>query len=818
MRNKIKNALVITISMAVIAVMALVNADSVRAASTVSVSANSVDLYFLDDEYISTFGSIPSSYKQSFQISASGSSYGYYYYTNSISISVSDDGVITPKKTKYNIISSSGTTTQEIYDEVETTVRVYAKNEYGNANPSNYTDVTVRTHNYATIAFENVCKDIVSQITTSSMTVEEKAKAITDYVADNYSYDARYSSALSCYLYGGADCIGCNAFILNLARAAGLEGWLRSANTDPGAGSGHVNTVIYDSVNEKYWICDAGYSSHSSDGSRHRNYYSQIEPYTYRIVNGKAMLVSYFGNPNTTSVVIPSTINGYTVNCIGSLFINNDRITSVTLPNTIETIEVSAFWYCTNLTSINIPASVTFIAEDAICWDNAITSLKVDPANTVYASVDNVIYTKDMKTLVCAPSCSSITIPNTVTTIAPGAFHYNGNITNITLPASVTTVGDSAFSNCYKLRTVTFECANMSSIGNLVFYSDYQLKKIVIKGQVDSMGINTFYGLSGNIAYGGSTAPAIPGTANITSDITLYAKASFTGNWSNDNLTIIYAADPVSALNNALHAAAGWEEVPYGYLKKWKYKLEDGNYATGWEFIGGKWYYFRYDYYMMTGWLTSNGSKYYLDTDGIMATGWKEINYNRWYYFGTSGKMATGWTNIDGQWYYFDTDGLMLTGWQSIGGQWYFLGSSGRMCTGWQSIGGQWYYFASSGTMMKGWCKIYDKWYYFNGSGVMQTGWQAVGGKWYYFDKSGAMSIGWLQIGGKWYYFNSSGEMVKNWYKVYDKWYYFNGNGEMQTGWQQIGGKWYYFYNSGAMAANTVIDGYNLGSDGAWIR
>lgn len=36
-------------------------------------------------------------------------------------------------------------------------------------------------------------------------------------------------------------------------------------------------------------------------------------------------------------------------------------------------------------------------------------------------------------------------------------------------------------------------------------------------------------------------------------------------------------------------------------------------------------------------------------------------------------------------------------------------------------------------------------------------------------------------------------------------------------GWRQIDGKWYYFGQDGYMAHDTIIDGYKLGSDGAWI-
>lgn len=48
-------------------------------------------------------------------------------------------------------------------------------------------------------------------------------------------------------------------------------------------------------------------------------------------------------------------------------------------------------------------------------------------------------------------------------------------------------------------------------------------------------------------------------------------------------------------------------------------------------------------------------------------------------------------------------------------------------------------------------------------------------------------------------------------------WWYADGN-SWYTGWKNIDNKWYYFYSSGYMAHDTVIDGYTLGADGAWIE
>lgn len=80
----------------------------------------------------------------------------------------------------------------------------------------------------------------------------------------------------------------------------------------------------------------------------------------------------------------------------------------------------------------------------------------------------------------------------------------------------------------------------------------------------------------------------------------------------------------------------------------------------------------------------------------------------------------------------------------------------------------------------------------------------------------------WVNNNGKWQYIDISGNALKNmWFfdKNYGGWYYLDEMGNMKTGWIQDGtGKWYYLYPNGAMAYNTSVDGYKLGSNGAWIK
>jgi hypothetical protein len=78
-------------------------------------------------------------------------------------------------------------------------------------------------------------------------------------------------------------------------------------------------------------------------------------------------------------------------------------------------------------------------------------------------------------------------------------------------------------------------------------------------------------------------------------------------------------------------------------------------------------------------------------------------------------------------------------------------------------------------------------------------------------------SAEWRQDSNGWW--NSEGSSWSvGWKEIDGEWYYFNSNGYMKTGWLNDNGTWYYLYNSGAMAKNTIIDGYSVGSDGAWIE
>lgn len=139
---------------------------------------------------------------------------------------------------------------------------------------------------------------------------------------------------------------------------------------------------------------------------------------------------------------------------------------------------------------------------------------------------------------------------------------------------------------------------------------------------------------------------------------------------------------------------------------------------------------------------------------------------------------------------------------------------------GWNTANGQ-EYFVEVDHLKSGWVlNSNNKWNYLdpNYYNKVKSGWVSSNGRWYLLDGAGEMLEGWQQDSGIWYYLNpSQGDMVTGWKEIGQTWYRMEQNGAMVTGWKYVDGRWYYLNADGSMAANTSVDGYWLGADGAWI-
>ena len=221
-------------------------------------------------------------------------------------------------------------------------------------------------------------------------------------------------------------------------------------------------------------------------------------------------------NGNDTVVVIPPTINSWPVTKIGeAAFQDNTTITSVTIPASVTEIGSNAFAGCTNLTSVNYEgdwSNLTIQSGNPAVQDAANAPLFVfefiPPDNTAVivtnykyngAAADVTIPSryqgKPVTTIGHAAffnsAVTSVTIPDSVTSISDEAFINCPKLTNISIPNSVTYIGFSAFSSCTSLKSITLP-SSLSFISGALFLGCSQLTTIHIPVSVTSIGNNAF--------------------------------------------------------------------------------------------------------------------------------------------------------------------------------------------------------------------------------------------------------------------------------------------------------------------------------------
>ena len=221
-------------------------------------------------------------------------------------------------------------------------------------------------------------------------------------------------------------------------------------------------------------------------------------------------------------VLMPRSYSGaYTIPS-GIKVICNDafggctKITSLTIPEGVERIESQSLFFSGHgkVSNLHIPASVEYIGPNAIC-SGRLSTLTVAEGNMHYASQNNVIYTKDMKTLIFGADGQTyynFTFPSTVEHVAPYAFYVasvlygtfempnlktigecafmQNDFESLSLPECLEEIGKKAFSQSFDLTTVTIP-ASVTSIGEEAFSYCRNLQKAVINNPI--IGKGQFY-------------------------------------------------------------------------------------------------------------------------------------------------------------------------------------------------------------------------------------------------------------------------------------------------------------------------------------
>lgn len=462
--------------------------DDIPAAGTsekeTDVESTEIYLYAMNDTYSSVI-SMPDTMQTSYQIQTSGKN-PVYTVVSGYTAKVSETGLVTPKMQYVTYVDKNGNDVKSQWEYMfgETLISVQ------DGNSTVYYKFILK--DYAEYYAEQKMDTFLKENITAEMSDYKKVETIARWLANNFNYSQYHSGYTGLMLDGGGDCWANTSAVNYMCEKLGLTVYARYAANDPGAGSGHRNSVVI--IDGERYLVDCGYTGNAP---RHYELSKMDYDYSYEILNdGTLRLYQYEGTD--TNIVVPDTIDGRKVTVLGNSTFQYctqaSDIESVTLPDSLTTIEKNAFYNCEKLKSVTIPQNVSSIGLAAFVEglsESSLTEIKVDPENPYFSEKDGVVFSKDGTKLIVFPSGRSgdYQIPDGTVSVGDYAFYYCVNVSSITVPGSVRSLGEGAFGNCSSLtKTVLNE--GLEEIGEYAFQSSSRIRDIIIPASVKSVGKN----------------------------------------------------------------------------------------------------------------------------------------------------------------------------------------------------------------------------------------------------------------------------------------------------------------------------------------
>ena len=230
----------------------------------------------------------------------------------------------------------------------------------------------------------------------------------------------------------------------------------------------------------------------------------------YKLQNDQVILTKYKGTGDLLkNVIIPNTleINGteYEIIQIG----NGSKVASfeesVTISEGITTIGGGAFYYCQNITQVNMPSTIKTIGGASFRGTSSLTQITIPEGTTSIqerafnqSGIKSIVIPGTVETIgrlaFLQSALSEVVICNGVKTIADSAFSES-KLKTVIIPGSVKTIGTGAFSTSRSLEELTIE-EGVETIGDGAFGDCYSLKSVEIPKSVLTIYDGTFFNCS----------------------------------------------------------------------------------------------------------------------------------------------------------------------------------------------------------------------------------------------------------------------------------------------------------------------------------
>ena len=261
----------------------------------------------------------------------------------------------------------------------------------------------------------------------------------------------------------------------------------------------------------------------------------------------------YWNNQEITTLEIPTSVTS-----IGNhAFYGCNGLTSVEFPSNLSSIGDWAFSNCSGLTSVVLPSSITKMGECVFYYCKNLSSVKLPSEIT---AISNSAFG------VCI-SLKNIELPAGITSIGNNAFTGCSNLQNINLPSGITTIGSGAFWDCSNLTNVILPSA-LTSIGNIAFVNCSNLANVTLSSNITSIGYSAF-----------SDCKSLK-NLTISKDVTSIKDIRFNNDYEDLELESVYVAwenpieagsffDRIKISNCTLYVPQGTKEA-YANADVWK--------------------------------------------------------------------------------------------------------------------------------------------------------------------------------------------------------------------------------------------------------